>query len=172
MSSISFFKEVYAPLHFDGRPVGRDLVLSILDDAVWAPNHRLREPWRFICAENEAKEKLIRTLNGSQHAKLANMLSEAPLVLIVTAKINKDDYITNDDFAAACCLIQNIQLLGWNYGLGMVWELADYTNCPALLAAADVQAEERIAGIIGLGYFNQTSGMSNVPSREIKLEVW
>ena len=28
--------------------VNRSAVERMLDDAVWAPNHRMTEPWRFI----------------------------------------------------------------------------------------------------------------------------
>lgn len=30
------------------KEVTQETVLNLLEDAVWAPNHGLREPWRFI----------------------------------------------------------------------------------------------------------------------------
>ena len=35
---------------YNGQPVEREELLTILEDAVWAPNHQLREPWRFVVA--------------------------------------------------------------------------------------------------------------------------
>ncbi|WP_239551479.1 nitroreductase family protein [Paenibacillus elgii] len=43
---------------FNRTPVPQDLVLQLLNDAVWAPNHGLREPWRFIYVGSaEGREK-------------------------------------------------------------------------------------------------------------------
>lgn len=39
---------------FNRTPVSRELVFQLLNDAVWAPNHGLREPWRFVFVENES----------------------------------------------------------------------------------------------------------------------
>ncbi len=58
MSILSLFRETREVRQFAERPVFRELILSILEDAVWAPNHKLREPWRFIYADGTAKQKL------------------------------------------------------------------------------------------------------------------
>ncbi|MGO4887353.1 nitroreductase family protein [Anaerobacillus sp. MEB173] len=34
-----------------------DLILELLNDAIWAPNHGLREPWRFVVFQGEGKKK-------------------------------------------------------------------------------------------------------------------
>ncbi|WP_283657652.1 nitroreductase family protein [Paenibacillus sp. RC343] len=44
--------EMSSPIHFMDRPVPQQLILELLNHAVWAPNDGLREPWRFIFADN------------------------------------------------------------------------------------------------------------------------
>ena len=42
---------------FADRPVDRMAVERMLDAAIWAPNHRLTEPWRFFVLEQESPER-------------------------------------------------------------------------------------------------------------------
>ena len=122
---ISLFRETRAIREFTDEPVPRPIIMSILDDAIWAPNHRFREPWRFIYAEGDGKQKLVASIDWKQHPRLVNTIIQAPLCLIVTAKTSNDEHIASEDFAAVCCLIQNIQMLSWAHGLGMTWNLGD-----------------------------------------------
>lgn len=173
MNSISFFLEVGSVRHFAATSVSRGLVEQLLEDAVWAPNHRLREPWRFIYADGEAKRKLSEAIDGNKQPALADILTQSPAVLIVTSKLNSDEHASREDFAAACCLIQNFRLLAWAHELGLSWELGDYSGCPQLLAQAGIQADERIAGILGLGHI-ETSPSSETPVSPplFTLETW
>ncbi|MBQ11482.1 MAG: hypothetical protein CMJ45_08030 [Planctomyces sp.] len=39
---------------FQDNPVVKEVVERLLSTAVWAPNHRLTEPWRFFVVKNPA----------------------------------------------------------------------------------------------------------------------
>ncbi|WP_341280894.1 nitroreductase family protein [Paenibacillus sp. FSL H8-0537] len=44
---------------FNTQPLSQETILELMNIAVWAPNHKLREPWRFICAADmESKARL------------------------------------------------------------------------------------------------------------------
>lgn len=43
---------------FSGKPVPRDLIEQVLEAAVWAPNHRLTEPWEFIVVQGDGIDRL------------------------------------------------------------------------------------------------------------------
>lgn len=45
--------------HYKNDPVPGELVVELLNDAVWAPNHGLREPWKFIFVSTEQKQIFI-----------------------------------------------------------------------------------------------------------------
>ncbi|WP_328037260.1 nitroreductase family protein [Niallia taxi] len=70
----------------------------------------------------------------------------------MTSKMSQDVHITNEDFAAVCCYIQNIQLLAWANQIGMTWHLEDFQDIHSLI---ELQQDERIAGILCLGYFTE-----------------
>lgn len=51
---------------FNRNPVPRELVIQLLNDAVWAPNHGLREPWRFIYVDSEdGKVRLVDLITAA-----------------------------------------------------------------------------------------------------------
>ncbi|RAV21599.1 nitroreductase family protein [Paenibacillus contaminans] len=155
---------------FNDKPLAESTILELLNDAVWAPNHGLREPWRFIGASvRESKEKLadwvIEALSERKRykwipGKIKNVYKEKivqiPAILFVVVKEEKNKLKLDEDFAAACALIQNLQLLGWEQGIGMIWSIDD-TLCGNLSFGTKIgiRSDERIAGMLYMGYFDQ-----------------
>ncbi|WP_409343548.1 nitroreductase [Paenibacillus sp. MBLB4367] len=149
-------------------PVPRELITELLNDAVWAPNHGLREPWRFIYADGEGKGRLVDglfelyekngELNGmapEQKEKFKRSTLDVPAYLLVVMKEDPRPDIWEEDFAAVACLIQNFQLLGWEKGLGMLWNTGSLLYMPPFRRMAGVEPGEKIAGILSIGYFDK-----------------
>ncbi len=152
MSLRSLISEISLTRLFADRPVTAQAITDILEDAVWAPNHKLREPWRFIHAEGAAKTKLSSLLAAGLHHDLAAALDNAPASLIVTVHTSTDEHVASDDLAAVFCLVRNIQLLGGSQGLGVYPGTGDWSRCRGLNEFADVSTRERIAAILAVGY--------------------
>ncbi|MBD2847019.1 nitroreductase family protein [Paenibacillus sp. IB182496] len=176
MNMTALLEQMRPARRFTDRPIAEPLLLELLNDAVWAPTHKLREAWRFIRITDSARPRLRTTVDSSRYPALATVLKEAPLLLIVAVPDSPNSHVAEDDFAAACCLIQNLQLLAWEQGIGMAWELADYSRCASLLATAQVREDERIAGVLGLGYFANDDRNADLPPRpdstDLQVQVW
>ena len=140
-------------------PVPQDLVLELLNDAVWAPNHGLREPWRFIFVPSENKtafvEDLVQTFPEDAREQRRRALSEPAAFLIVVMKEDPRQKQNDENFAAVSALIQNFQLLAWEKRLGVVWKTNPFIYEPKVRELLGVQGGERIVGILHLGYFEQ-----------------
>lgn len=155
--------------HFNQDELTEAVILDLLDVAVWAPNHGLREPWRFIgITEPKAKEKLadwiVESLSQFKRvkwlpSKIKHMYKEKikqiPAVLFVVVKLEKNSLKRDEDFAATSALIQNLQLYGWERGVGMIWSIdemlcGNQTFCRNL----GIRSDERIAGMLYMGYFD------------------
>ncbi|MFQ5448431.1 MAG: nitroreductase family protein, partial [Saprospiraceae bacterium] len=50
------------PNSFTGKPITRETIEEILENANWAPTHRLTEPWRFKVLVSGALERLSKYL--------------------------------------------------------------------------------------------------------------
>lgn len=128
------------PIHFKDRPVSEDLLLELLNVAVWAPNDGLREPWRFIFADSRNSEKLQR------------LQEPAPAYLLVVMRVEQDPHKQEEDFAAVSCLIQNFRLLAHERGIGVRWTLKEWTYDRKLADTFGVQGNERIAAVLEVGH--------------------
>ncbi len=144
-------------------PVPEGLVEELLEAAVWAPNHRLTQPWRFILIAGERKRELAalrRTLaeEASKSPEQAQVVGErayqtimgVPAFLVVVMTEHENPEIREEDYAACCCLIQNFLLLAWERGLGTHWKT--FNNDPRQRALLGLSPNEKVVGFIHLGY--------------------
>ena len=56
-TNVSVYQALYRrrmAWRFTNEPVSREAVDRMLEAAVWAPNHRMTEPWRFFVLEKES----------------------------------------------------------------------------------------------------------------------
>lgn len=58
----NIIKERRSIKEFKKDPIPKEVICELLNTAVWAPNHGLREPWRFVLFMNEGKEKLVAAI--------------------------------------------------------------------------------------------------------------
>lgn len=151
---------------FNGQPVEREALLSIMDDAVWAPNHQLRQPWRFIVACGKELDDLYSVLKEFALPKWKE-LSEEDLEKQMKKFTNPGGYVfvvvpedarqkeRLEDYAAASMLVQNIQLLAWDRGIGSCWKTPGYLDNPLFRKALGIQPGERIISMLQVGYFDE-----------------
>ncbi|WP_353856335.1 nitroreductase [Bacillus sp. Bos-x628] len=148
----------------------KDIAVSIeqlqplLEDAVYAPNHKLTEPWRFLYATtDEAKATFVERFiayfkRNNPDAKEEKIIqyreyfSKVPALLFVVLKEDEDPVVRNDDFAAVSSLIQNLQLLAWDQGIGMVWKSGRILYDRGFQQDMGLKENERFAAILHIGY--------------------
>ncbi|MEK5230556.1 nitroreductase [Lysinibacillus sp. FSL K6-0232] len=151
---------------FNGQPVDREDLLAIIDDAVWAPNHGNREPWRLVVACGEELTKLHELLRDLaipkwqelSHETLAKQMEKFTTpggyaFVIVPEDVRQKERL--EDYAAASIFIQNIQLLAWDRGIGSCWKTPAFLDQPKFREALKVQPGERVIAMLQLGYFDE-----------------
>ena len=118
-------------------PVADAVLERALTAGLWAQNHRLTQPWRFLVLGPQMQRALAEAGAGAQVQALPASADEAtrakvwagavqklmtkPRIVVITCVLNGDDFQRREDYAAVCCAIQNIQLAAWGGGLGMPW---------------------------------------------------
>ncbi|WP_170006241.1 nitroreductase family protein [Bacillus fonticola] len=144
---------------YTNEPVSKELITELLEDAVWAPTHGLREPWRFIFVSSEEKEafveQLVQTFPIEVREAKRNNFSKPAAILIVIMKTDPRQKQWEENFGAVSSLIQNFSLLAWERQLGVVWKTNPHIYDPKVRALLDVQADEKIAGFLHMGYFDE-----------------
>jgi nitroreductase len=161
---------------FSDRPVSPDQIVSLLETAVWAPNHRMTEPWRFVIvtAQGVIRYAEIRAAMAQDASRSADeadrqraydgtlaKFAAIPAYLLVIQKQVADDEIRMEDYAACSALIQNFMLLAWEAGLGTAWKT--FKDDPRLRSMFALAGDERVVGIVHVGYANESPQSQRSP---------
>lgn len=134
-------------------PLPEQLVERLLNTAVWAPTHGLREPWRFILFVAEGRRRLIdAVIRHALKPKNADRLLEVPAYLAVVIREDSRPRELEEDMLAGAALVQNIQLAAWEQGVGVKWLTEPYTFRPQFRADIGVSEGEKLIGLLQLGY--------------------
>ncbi len=147
---------------FSGAAVDPMAVERMLDAAVWAPNHRMTEPWRFFVLEQDSPARhkaaelayefqLERTGDGQRANAARQKVLEPPVVIYVYTVPGPNDETTKENYASVCIAAHNISLAGAAEGLAVTWETGGVTRHPSLkgLLGADESWEMATMLLIG-----------------------
>ncbi len=159
-------------------PVPPETLTRLLAAGIWAPNHHLTEPWRFIIlgprtrgglagrfaelrmdkAPPEATERRARIREDSERKFLA-----IPTIVAVAALQEGDEQRRREDYAAVCYAIQNVQLAAWAEGVGVKWSTGPIIRDPLAYQLLDVDpARYELIALLYMGY------PADIPVRERK----
>jgi nitroreductase len=153
-------------------PVPRELITTLLDAAVWAPNHRLTEPWRFFVLTGDARtamgEAIAARLEADGGATAGALdaartkLLRAPVVVVV-AQVDRPDNEEKDleDYAACACAVQNLMLAAHDAGLVSKWSTGAMAAYPGAKVFLGLAPTDRIVAYIYLGYADKPVATTN-----------
>lgn len=120
--------------------ISEEAVISWLETASYAPNHRMTQPWEvlFLGAETRARLKHKTNFGG------------APLVLAVLSKSAATSFERDENLMASACFAQNFLLAAHEAGVGVFW--ASLGALPHNRAILNVPEDYDVIGILGIGY--------------------
>ncbi|MGJ9458685.1 nitroreductase family protein [Oceanobacillus sp. CF4.6] len=126
-------------LDYKSEKVNKALLLKLFNNAAYAPNHHMKEPWKIKIYEDDAKSVfgkkivdsyirlgLLKTSNEEKLMKARQsydrfFTSIPHHVLFYIDKEDDGGYVDEENFAAVCAFIQNFQLVAWENGIGTMW---------------------------------------------------
>ena len=159
---------------FKNEPVPREALDRMLDTAIWAPNHRLTEPWRFFILEkgSAAAETvaglahdfaLERSGNAQRAEATRQSLLNTPVIMYMYSTPGRDEEGTQENYAAVCCAAHNIALAGVAEGLAVTWETGGPTRHPDLGKTLGADEEWTLATMLSIGYPDEDSNSRRTP---------
>lgn len=145
--------------NYNDKEVTEEAVRELLDDAIWAPTHGMRQPWRFIFvgpdqSANFAK-KVAATYPEERQQDREDYLNEPNAILVVVMEEPEKQKTWDEDFGATASMIQNFWLLAWEKELGVVWKTNPHIYDPNVKEILNVAPNEKIVGFVHLGYFDK-----------------
>lgn len=163
---------------FNASPVSRELVVALINEAAELYESEGTPQWRCIYAGTpESRERLadymMAKMLDSRLGKLvptkliAKRVTDIPAHLIVVAESGADQRQSDENYAAACSIMQTLQLLAWERGLGALWDTEPFVQSESFLARIGVREGERFVGILHMGYFDKVpKGRKRTPAEQ------
>ena len=152
---------------FSGAAIAPEQLREILRAALFAPNHKRNEPWRFTVVEhvslakfwNALAPKFSEALSGrtpeeieQKRAKLAAKIPTMGAIVHVTVLSDANPTRERENYAATCCAVQNMLLQATDLGLGSFWSTGEIFASSACAALLGVPAGEKFVGSIWFGH--------------------
>lgn len=153
--------------------VPEDIVKDILNCGRLAPSAKNKQPWYFVVAQNEIKDKIAdvminyamnaddtieRKIIGykSSVASTANVMKQAPILILIFRE-KDDNWIVGDNLSIGAC-IQNMCLRATDLGLGTLW-IRDIVYVAEDVAKMLGHENLELNCAVSLGYPNQSPKM-------------
>lgn len=154
---------------YNDKEVTEDVVKELLNDAIWAPTHGMRQPWRFVFVSNDQKadfaKKVAATYPENLQENRENFLNEPNAYLVVIMQEPEKQKQWDENFGATAAMIQNFWLLAWEKKLGVVWRTNPHVYHPEVKEILNVADDEKIVGFVHLGYFDE------IPEKKERISV-
>ena len=150
------------------RVLPRALVERVIEAAIWAPNHHLTRPWRFVVVAGKARVALGEIMAASLRATLENPEDErmaallvkernkplrAPVLIAVAAVPSHAPKVVEvEEIAAVAAGVQNMLLAAEALGLGAMWRTGPAAYDPAVKRFLSLPDAAQVLAFVYLGY--------------------
>lgn len=143
-------------------------VEDMLDVSVFAPNHKMREPWKFVIIDGKQKDvfkqRYLDRLPLDQREDVSKKLDKifvAPTVVafIMPLSLDYDDEI--EDIQANAMAVQNFLLLSNEKGLSTHVKTPLFIKTDLFKDVLNIHDNEIVTCLVMLGYADQ----KNAPKR-------
>lgn len=155
------------PVDMDAaRGVERTLLTQVLEDATWAPNHGMTEPWKFLVYQGSARRRLAETMQSvyrettpaaefreDKMKKMGENPLLAPVVIACVMERRGGAKIPEvEEMEAVACALQNLQLSATAAGLGCYWSSPPLLGTREFAGWLQIGGEDKCVGLIYLGW--------------------
>jgi nitroreductase len=166
-------------------PLPRDLVNELVEAALWAPNHHLTHPWRFVVLAGAARREVglahARAVARSKRghppeglAKEAALLERAPVVIACAVAGRDDPVQAREDRDTVAAGIQNLLLAAHARGLAAIWRTGVMPDEPEVREALGLAPVDVLVGMVYVGRPADGSSPPPAPARpeRDRVSVW
>ena len=154
------------PKTYNDKPISKEIIDEVLENANWAPTHKFTEPWRFRVIMGKGLERLANYLSTfyrnntpeesfseRKYTKLKTKPMQATCIIAICMKRDEEERIPEwEEIAATAMAVQNMWLCCTELGIGSYW------SSPGLIKYMgeffDFNEGEKCLGIFYLGNYD------------------
>jgi nitroreductase len=152
------------PISYTNQEVPVEVINQLLENANYAPTHKLTEPWRFVVFRNAGKKRLGQELARiykettpaalflqKKYNSIIEKIDQASCVMALNAQLHPDKLPEWEEVASLACAVQNMALTAEALNVGAYW------SSPGLIADLgpflELAENEKCFGFFYLGYY-------------------
>jgi len=156
--------------NFKHEKVDSSILNEIFTYASYAPTHHMKEPWNIKVYQDNGKNALVKAIINSyqRHGLIKNdnqpqtkktidsisqFLLDIPHHALIYFYKESNPIRYEEIYASICAFIQNAQLAGWEYGVGMLWTITPYMHDLEFVKEIGLNGETvKVAAVLQIGY--------------------
>ena len=156
-SIIQSRKSIY-PNEFNGKIIEEDIIIQLLENANYAPTHKMTQPWIFkIFCINSKKKLLDEIISNNEFSenkkkKLENSFNKSSHIICICMKKHKNLLPEWEEIAATAMAVQNLWISCVDSNIGGYWSTPKYIN--KLRTFLKLNKDEICLGFFYLGVHN------------------
>lgn len=174
---ISTRRSIFPPSYIE-KEIPDEVIQNILENANYAPTHKLTEPWRFVVFKGASLNKLAgffseryRTItppesySQARYDAAGEKVLKSGCVIAINVELHPEKLPEWEEVASTACAVQNMWLTANAYGIGSYWsspgvlkELGEFLSLPD---------DQKCLGLFFMGYHDAPE----TPARRTPIET-
>jgi len=154
------------PRLFNGKKVDDKVIWQILENANWAPNHGLTQPWKYYVFADSGLTKLAEfqadlyktstpaeKFSSDKYERMKTNILKSSHVIVICMERQKSEKIPEiEEIEAVACSVQNMALSAAAYDICSFWGSGGVTYTSELKDFLGLGEKDRCLGYLYLGY--------------------
>lgn len=156
-------RSVYTNM-FSGEKVPGEIIEEMLENARWAPTHRMTEPWQFVVFEGEGLKRLGNyqasayqqrnqgNVDEAKMEKLRNKPLECSHVIAIGMHRDEKETVPEvEEICSVACAVQNMWLTASAHRIGCYWSTGGITFYDGVNDFFGWKEQDRLLGFLFIG---------------------
>jgi len=169
-------RSIFPPSYIE-KEIPLEIIHTILENANYAPTHKLTEPWRFTVFKGESLKKLAfffseryrsvtapEAFSQARYDAAGEKVLKSNCVIAINVELHPEKLPEWEETASVACAVQNMWLTATAYGIGSYW--SSPAILPQLGAFLNLEENQKCLGLFFMGYHDALE----TPARRTPIE--
>ncbi len=142
-------------------PISRGEIEVVVEAAMWAPNHHMTEPWRFVVITGDARRQLGDAMSAALSAtetspdrlegERSKPLGASWIIALISAPRLAPNVVPQEELVAAGAALQNMLLAAQSLGLASMVRTGRHLYSEEIRKFFALAKDEMMIGLVYLG---------------------
>ena len=160
-------RSIFPPSYIK-KEIPLEIINDILENANFAPTHKLTEPWRFSVFTGKGLDRLAgffteryrtttppEAFSQARYDAAGEKVFKSSCVIVINMEVHTEKIPEWEEVASVACAVQNMWLTATAYGIGSYW------SSPAVLKELGVfiglPENQKSLGLFFMGYHDAST---------------